>query len=268
MANQAGYVELEDSRLYYEVTGAGEALVLVNGWDFDMRQWDAQVGPFSEQYRVVRWDARGYGKTEVTGEVAFRHYEDLRALLDHLQIERCALVGLSWGGREAVNFALEYPEYLSKLILISPAVGGYDFQGEAFLRYDEAVETAYDAGDLEQCVMLDLQAWLIGTSRQPEQVDAALRERASAWLDAAYRGPEPPDRVRLDPPAITRLDEIKLPLLVILGAHDFEDFSDIADQLLQAVPDTKKAVIEDAAHVPHMERPDAVNRLILDFLSV
>ena len=268
MTLQTGYADVDGARLYYEIAGDGMPLVLVNGWDFDLRQWDAQVEPFTEQYRLIRWDARGYGKTQITdNEVNFSHAADLRALLDHLQIKQTALLALSWGGGLAVDFALEYPQCLSKLVLVAPAVKGYQWQSESILRYDEAFDTAWDAGDMARCAELDLLAWLVGPTRQPEQVDAALRERVKQWLEAAFSRPEGPQAVKLDPPAIGQLNEIRLPLLVIVGEHDFPDFKAIADRLVQAVPGAQKVIIDDTAHVSHMERPAEFNRIVLDFLA-
>ena len=101
----SGFAEVNGTRLYYETAGRGLEVVLIHGGLVDSRLWDAQVGPLSKRFRVVRYDLRGFGRS-AAADGPFSHLEDLRALLDFLKIERASLVGLSLGGIIAADFAL------------------------------------------------------------------------------------------------------------------------------------------------------------------
>src|SRR6185436_3073968 len=92
-----GYAPSNGTSLYYEVSGEGEAVVLLHGFSLDHRMWAPQVDALAGRYRVVRYDLRGFGRSAPSPE-RFTHADDLLALLDHLHIDRAALVGLSMGG--------------------------------------------------------------------------------------------------------------------------------------------------------------------------
>src|SRR5919112_4353346 len=117
MHREIGMAEVNGARIYYEVAGEGEPLVLVHAGIADSRMWEGQVAAFAARYRVVRFDLRGFGKTEMV-EGPFSHHEDLRGLLDFLGVERTHLVGCSMGGGAVLDFALEYPERVGDLVLV------------------------------------------------------------------------------------------------------------------------------------------------------
>ncbi|HEX8353421.1 MAG TPA: alpha/beta hydrolase, partial [Pyrinomonadaceae bacterium] len=120
----SGFAEVNGTRLYYETAGRGPAVVLLHGGLNDSRLWDEQMGPLSKRFRVVRYDLRGFGRSNAE-PVEFWPTEDLRALLDFLKIEKATLVGLSLGGIVAADFALEHPARVDRLILVGPGLRGY-----------------------------------------------------------------------------------------------------------------------------------------------
>ena len=117
--------KIRDTETYYEVAGEGPALVLVHGAFVDHRMWDEQFGRFAEDYRVIRYDLRGHGKTGATSRSKYSiglFADDLKDLLDHLEIERATVCGLSLGGMIAQAFAVKYPDRLDALVLADTAV--------------------------------------------------------------------------------------------------------------------------------------------------
>jgi 3-oxoadipate enol-lactonase len=126
MQVQSGFAEVNGTRLYYEIVGRGSHLVLIHGFTLDTRMWDDQFEAFSQHYRVLRYDARGFGKSAlpVQGE-SYSHREDLKALLDHLKVSQAFILGLSMGGRTAISFTLEYPEVVRALIPVDAVLGGF-----------------------------------------------------------------------------------------------------------------------------------------------
>jgi pimeloyl-ACP methyl ester carboxylesterase len=199
--------------------------------------------------------------------------DDLAALLDHLGIERAAVVGNSFGGKVALEFVLEHPERTRALVLIASALSGHELSAE-LEAFDEAEDALLEAGKLDEAVELNLRTWLDGPDRDAAPVSpevralvAACQRRAFETMLAAYEGAPPPGPVRwAEPPAATRLGEVAVPTLVVAGAQDVEDFRAIADRLAGEIPGARKAVL-DTAHLPGLERPDELNRLVLDFLA-
>jgi 3-oxoadipate enol-lactonase len=122
----SGNVDIGGASLYYEVTGAGSPVVLLHGLNLDHHVWDAQVAPLAHAHTVVRYDLRGAGRsTDGVGyRIRPRHAEDLKALLDHLELVRVSLLGLSLGGGAAIDFAIAYPNAVRALILVSPLLEG------------------------------------------------------------------------------------------------------------------------------------------------
>ncbi len=106
---QSGFAEINGGKIYYEVAGSGHPLVLIHGGQMDRRMWDEQFDLFSKSYRVIRYDVRGFGKSPASTNV-YADEEDLAALLKYLQVDKAYIVGLSLGGRIAIDFALTHPD--------------------------------------------------------------------------------------------------------------------------------------------------------------
>ncbi|TMF47254.1 MAG: alpha/beta fold hydrolase [Chloroflexi bacterium] len=100
---ETGYIETNGTKLYYEVMGEGHPLVLVHGGYMDRRMWDDQFAEFAQYYRVVRYDVRGFGRSELP-QVPYADRQDLQALLTSLGIEKTYLLGLSLGGMIAIDY--------------------------------------------------------------------------------------------------------------------------------------------------------------------
>jgi len=106
----AGFAEVNGTSLFYEVAGTGNTLVLIHGFGVDSRMWDDQFETLAQYYRVLRYDARGFGRSALPTSSGYTHQTDLKALLEHLEIASANILGLSMGGGVAINFALAYPE--------------------------------------------------------------------------------------------------------------------------------------------------------------
>jgi pimeloyl-ACP methyl ester carboxylesterase len=265
VATRVGIEEINGARLHYEVAGEGPALVFLHAGIADGRMWDGQFAAFARRFRVVRYDARGYGRSDFPPGPFARH-EDLYGLVRRLGVERAALVGCSMGGATAIDFALEHPEMASALVLVGPGLSGYEQWSETMKANDEAEEAAFARADLDAVIEMSLRFWVDGPRRSPDQVDPVVREAVRTMLRDASTSTEGQPR-RLDPPAIGRLAEIRAPTLVITGGEDVADMAAIADLLVGAIPGARTATITDAAHLPNMEQPALFNRIVLDFLD-
>jgi pimeloyl-ACP methyl ester carboxylesterase len=261
-----GRAEVDGGSLFYEVAGDGPAIVLIHPGLWDSRTWDPTFPVFAERHRVLRYDMRGYGRSDrPTGP--FSHVEDLRAVMAAAGIERAAIVGNSVGGAVAIEFVLEHPDMSTALVAIAPGLDGFIATfGEPSFDWDAAegpIEAAVAAGDLERALDLEMELWApLGTSdpagaRIREIARENLHELEIDWDLVA----------RLEPRPATRLGEISVPTLVIFGADDVPGSEEFVDAIVANVPGARKEVVEGADHVVNMRQPDAFNRLVLDFLD-
>ena len=265
-----GTVDVGDGKLYYQVAGSGEPLVLCHAGFVDSGMWDNQWEEFGRYFRVVRFDMRDYGRSDrAQGPVSRR--ADLKGLLDQLGIRHAVLVGCSMGGTIVLDFALEHPERVAGLVLVSADPSGFEMQGDPppdLL----AMISAMQKGDLEQVSELQLRLWIDGPFRQPEQVDPGVRRRAAemnripvehnTWAKVDTQPLDP-----LDPPAIQRLDQVHVPTLIIAGALDHPELLRAAGIMEKGIPGAGKVIIAGAAHLPSMEKPAAFNRAVLSFVQ-
>ena len=262
MQTHTDFADVNGTRLYYEIAGAGPPLVLIHGFSVDSRMWDDQFDVFAQHYQVLRYDARGFGKSALPTSEPYTHAEDLHVLVQYLGIARATLVGLSMGGRIAINFALAYPTATAALVPVDAALDGY--QGEAESPLILLRRTAERDGlQAAKAVWLN-HPLLASACKKP-----VLATRLNAMI-AEYSGwhftNHDPGRVS-DPAAIERLDTITVPTLVLVGEQDTLDCRRIADILAQSIPCATKVVMPGVGHIGNMEDPVRFNEIILGFLA-
>lgn len=113
--------------LHFEVNGKGLPVVLIHGGGVDLRQWTFLASLLTENYQVIVFDGRGAGKSPSPIKHA-NYVEDVLALMDYLELNQATIIGHSMGGQIATDFALNYPERVSKLVLIAPSLTGFPIQ--------------------------------------------------------------------------------------------------------------------------------------------
>jgi 3-oxoadipate enol-lactonase len=263
---KSGFLEVNNARFYYEMDGTGIPLVLVHAGITDCRMWNDQFPVFAKKYQTVRYDRRGFGKTPmVAGD--FSLHNDLYEVLKALGIAQAVLVGCSQGGKTVTNFTLEHPEMTKALVLVGSALGGFQFDGEQAPQEAE-LEKAGQDGDLARVNELEIQMWVDGPCRRPDQVYPAVRTLALDMNRIALENPQDlGNEIPLDPPAVGRLGEIKVPTLVIYGDIDAPYIPAASEFLAQNIPGAKKVVMKDVAHLPNMEKSGEFNAHVLSFLS-
>lgn len=259
---KGGFAEVNGTKLYYEVMGEGYTVVLIHAGKLDGRMWDDQFREFAKHYKVVRYDVRGYGKSEIP-QRAYSDVEDLCSLLKFLNVDKACLVGLSMGGKIAIDFTLKHPEMADVLIPVGSDLSGFSWSNEITQGYQLILETARDEGE-SKAVEMWLQFSLFAPAMENPAVGQRIREiveenshvfLANPWL-----------RRPLKPPAVKRLPEIRIPTLIIVGSRDVSDIIAIADTLESNITGAKKMVIPGAGHLVNMEKPKEFNRIVLDFL--
>ncbi|MGH2831024.1 MAG: alpha/beta fold hydrolase [Actinomycetota bacterium] len=260
------YAGVEGTRLWYEAAGKGAPVVFVHGGLADSRLWDAQWKPFAAKHRAIRYDIRGYGRSE-EGDLPASYTRDLGSLLEFLEIEKVAVIGLSMGGGIALQFALDYADMVSALVLVGTSLPGFERSPEvdAWLEEEEA---AIERGDIAAAVESSLRFWTVGPKRVPEQVDPSVLERVREMSTKVYANP--PDESQIeepDEPAMDRLEDVLCQSLAIVGSEDIERCHQIAKVLCDRMPVCRTHVIEGGAHHLPMEQPAEFNRVALSFLE-
>ncbi|RKR88811.1 pimeloyl-ACP methyl ester carboxylesterase [Micromonospora pisi] len=261
-------IELNGTTLAYDDLGDGSSVVLLHAGIADRRMWRHQVAVLAQRHRVLSLDLRGYGDSELS-EQSFAHHDDVVGLLDALGIERAALVGCSFGGAVAIDTTLAHPDRVTALALFGSAVSGYQWSDEANELWENLIGEV-DDGDFDAAAAAEVRFWVVGPGRQPADVDPALRELAQEMDRRALAAEAALGNVEvreLDPPAIERLADIKVPVLVGAGAADVPDISRLADTIAAQVPGAVRLPdVPDAGHLLPLERPTPVNDALLNFL--
>jgi pimeloyl-ACP methyl ester carboxylesterase len=181
-------------------------------------------------------------------------------------------MGGSMGGGIALDFALEYPQRVDALILLGAGLSGATPDETAIpphlARLWMEMEAAEKAGDRDRADELSIRIWVDGPNRTADVVDPAVRERVREMLreNRAAEASEEGTVIRLDPPARGRLDEIRVPTLVIVGDGDVPAILEFAEIMAGEIPGARTAVMHGTAHVPNMERPAEYNQIVLGFL--
>jgi pimeloyl-ACP methyl ester carboxylesterase len=258
-----GMAEVAEPVLYYEAAGTGEPVVLIHGGQLDCRMWDEQFQTFAQHYRIIRYDVRGYGKSEAPTK-PYANEKDLLGLLQYLHIEKAHLIGLSLGGRIAIDFTLTYPDRVKNLVAVGPGLSGFAWSAEGEKRSWQIVEAARDQGP-EKAVEL----WLHDPYMAPAMENPVLakrlrclaRDNARCWLVNPFL------RRELTPPAVKRLGEIHAPTLVVIGERDVPDIQAIGKLLKKGVPHARKVMIPGAGHIVNMEKPQEFDRIVRRFLE-
>jgi pimeloyl-ACP methyl ester carboxylesterase len=255
--------------LHYELAGQGPPVVLLHEGIADSRMWEPQWRTFPTHHRVVRYDMRGFGESPAA-RGSFSHARDLVDLLDGLALESAALVGVSMGGAVALDVTIGRPELVSALVLVGSGLRGHEFSAESEAGWAEE-EAALEREDLDAAVEINLSMWVDGPQRSPEDVDPDVRQRVGEMQRRAFELWQSGDREAtlesLDPEWQTRLGEIRVPTLILVGELDRPEMHEIADRLEAGIPGARRALIEGTAHVPSMERPQEFDDLVLGFLA-
>ena len=249
-------VDVNGARLWYDEAGSGEVVLLLHGGLGDSGLWEPVVPFLAERYRTIRIDLRFFGRS--TGPaVPWSWQDDTIGVLDELGIERAALVGLSLGGKLALDLAFAYPERLWAVVGVAPGLGGHD--GAA---YTEEHEARYEAAEdkLQAMMEIDFEVWA------PLGADERIRQLWRATPDASplpdgVEAREPPGA-----PAKERLSELAVPTLVVTAAQDPAGFREIGPLVAEAAPNARHVEV-DSDHYLTLREPELVASIIRDFLE-
>lgn len=249
-------VKVDGGELWADDTGGeGLPMVLVHPGVGDSTIWDPVLPALAARHRVIRYDARGYGRSPAP-TVPYLPAADLSAVLDHFGLGRAVLVASSMGGAASLSLTLDEPERVAGLALLVPGVTGYDGLDETELYQD--VERLAKAGDMEGIVRLGIGLWGRAGGGTPESdpvVAAQFRAVLPAWF--ANVGHQ-----QTGAPAFDRLGEIAVPTMLALGELDRPAVVRCNEEMAARIPGCRLARLAASDHYPTLREPETVTRLI------
>jgi 3-oxoadipate enol-lactonase len=261
---QVGHAPISGGSIYFETAGRGQPVIFLHGFTLDCRMWDDQFTEFARHYQTLLYDARGFGRSTPIS-APYSAAEDLCGLMDRLGIQAAHLVGLSMGGRYAIDFTLQHPERVKSLVLVDSVLGGHAIPATA-RAIIQAAEVA-KAGDLDAAKRLWLDHDLFKpASEQPHVADRLARMVAdyNGWhfLNGLGAQEELPAV-----PAAVRLKEIEKPTLVVVGSREVEELLNLSEMLSREIQNARLSVIPGVGHMSNMEAPAEFNAVVLEFLA-
>jgi 3-oxoadipate enol-lactonase len=239
--------------------GDGPPLVLLHPGVGDSRFWDPVLPALTAAYRVIRYDARGYGQSPAPA-VKYQLFGDLVAVLDHYGLDRVAVAGCSQGGGSALALAIEQPERVSALVLLCPGVPGFP---RPYLPTDqEAAEyrRARSAGASHMDAMVAAKQRVWASAGPTPEVLEQLRS-------AARVDPRSADLQLPDPPVFDRLSLISVPTSLVVGTADFPPLIESDREAAARIPGCQLTVVPGMDHLPTLREPELVLRTIMSTVA-
>lgn len=271
---RSGYVPVEGGgTVYYEQRGPrnAEPVLLLHGHSLDRRMWDSQFRPFARDYRVIRLDFRGYGKSSPQREdLQMTHADDVLTLMDSLHIARTHVVGLSMGAFVAGDLLALHPERLITCTLASGGIRSTKGPGEPMdsaesARRDREIAALKAKGIAQMKREWTEQLMASGGSRR-ERMRRPLQRMIAEW--SAWQPLHKEVRLFYGREAwqmLRRRGQVSVPLLMIRGANDLKDRTRQPAEL-QYCTDSRYVIVPDCGHMLNMERPRDFNRHVRQFL--
>jgi 3-oxoadipate enol-lactonase len=236
----------------------GLPIALIHAGVADRRMWDPIWPALTWERDVVRLDLRGFGDSAERPSAPVSQAGDVLGALADLGVRRCHLIGASFGAGVAVETALTEPSAVASLLLAAPA-GSLLAEVTPDLRaFLDAEGAALDRDDLDAAVEANLAWWVEGTRRSAGQVDPAVRALVARMQRRAFEVAATWDDVEeeeLEPPALGRLAEIAVPVLVLVGGLDLDAVRAAAARVIAESPGARRVDWPDVGHLPALERP-------------
>lgn len=258
----SGYIEVNGGRIFYEAAGNGPAIIMIHDGVLHRETWNSQFTAFAGSHRVIRWDRRGYGRSD-SPKAPFSNLDDLLILMNVLKVERATLMGCSSGGLLAIDFTLDHAERVSSLVLVGPIISGFGFSKHFNMRGDRG-KPKTDASVAER-----IKYWARKDPWITAPESKAAKDKMEMLLTANPQNLSGSGRYARGPgrSAMGLLSEIKVPTLIIAGESDIPDVHAHIGVIQASIAGSLRVVLTHSGHLAHLEVPDAFNQVVLEFLE-
>jgi proline iminopeptidase len=289
-APREGYIPADNAQLYYRDVGQGPPIILLHGGpDFDHHYLLPDMDRLADAFRLIYYDQRGRGKSAANvrpEDVSIQsETDDLDRVRQYFGLESVAVLGHSWGGLLAMEYAIRHPRRVSRLILLNPSPASHDdamfFRQERRAKFPDDMEMlrvlasrpGYAEGD-HAAEAAYYRVHYRTTLRPPELLDRLMRHlRVGATPEGIRKARAIEDRLYAETWALSdydllpKLTRLSIPTLVIHGDYDFVPTACSA-HIAQAISEAHLVVLKDCGHFSYMERPDQVRQELTDFFHV
>ena len=261
----AGMAEVNGTKLYYELYGAGPPVLLLHGFGLDHRMWRPQVEALSKRHLVIAYDARGFGRSANPGPRPYSHFTDAAALLRHLGVGPVLAVGHSAGAHQLLELSLARPDLVSGLVALCPTgLAGLAVPPDMAQLQQDLRASARAGGVSSAKRRWAGSPWFKSLSDHPAAralFDALLADY-SGWHwthESTERG--------LQTPAALLLEQLHVPCLVITGGCDVAYHDSVGRALVRGIPGAEHRELSRAGHLANLEAPELVSEAILSFAA-
>jgi pimeloyl-ACP methyl ester carboxylesterase len=267
----SGHIPAGGFKVYYEQSGEGDVVLLLHAGLQDHSMWDEQVKALSKKYRVVTIDLPFHGNT--TGfDTTTLAAEVVKTVLDKLKIEKVSVAGLSMGAAITQDFIIAYPQRVNKAILISSAINGYERKfgiDSASMQWFPNFFKALEAKDTALAALVFTKTWSEGIDQQGDSLTKEASHYVYKTTLTTLKQHKMMSWPRLSeqPLAFDAIAQVKMPVLIIHGDKDLPYVATCSEYLEKTLPQAKRVLLRGVAHMLNIERPDEVNRLIIEFLG-
>lgn len=253
-------------RLAYSSAGSGTPVVFLHGIGGNRSNWAEQIEYFAARFHAVAWDARGYGESEDYAQaLQFTDFAaDLRRLLDALNVKAAHVVGLSMGGRIALDFYETAPQRVLSLCLVD-TFPGYDasFTPDAREKFIRLRKQPLIEGKEPKDIAAAITKTLLSTGASLKHYERLVASISALHKESYIKAIEAMTRYK----PIAKLTEIRVPTLVVVGDQDRLTPPEIAREMAAAIPGARLVVLREAGHLSNIEQPLEFNRALDEFLS-
>lgn len=256
------FAPVAGSKIYFEECGRASAqtVVLLHDGVLDSAAWNEVWPEFCKHFRTIRYDRRGYGRSPAaTG--GFSESDDLAALLRHLKVSRAVILGSSHGGEISINFTLDHPEIVQQLVLVGAVVGGLPYS-QHFLERGNALGKPLEKGDVQGAISAaSKDRYLIAPGND------AAKKRMADLLTASPQDLTHASFEIFPKPALPRLQEIRVPTLLLVGDADIPDVHAHAGAIEAGIPRARRVVLNNVGHLMYLEKPAEFSTVVIEFIE-
>ena len=261
-APNGSFVEVENGKIYYEECGnAPTTVVLIHDGIAHSVVWDGVWPLFCQNFRTIRYDRRGYGKSPAA-TTWYYETDDLAALLRHLKVPRAVLVGSSHGGELSIDFALSHPDMVEQLVLVGAVVSGFPYS-DHFLNRGMQNSKPFQQNDVKSGIAKWAKdRYLLAPGHETAQ------KKLLDILTASPQDLTHDDYPRPTEAALPRLHEIRVPTLLLTGDADIPDVHAYAGAIQAGIYGSRRVVLSDAGHLMYLEKPEEFSSLVIGFIRL
>ncbi|MBM7600726.1 2-succinyl-6-hydroxy-2,4-cyclohexadiene-1-carboxylate synthase [Virgibacillus halotolerans] len=268
MRNDRLYYTIKDATYWYEIHGDGVPLVMLHGFTGSTATWKQFINKQEENLQIITVDLPGHGKTDVSSPRSMEDCcEDLKELLDHLQLDKFHLLGYSMGGRTALSFAMMYPGQVKSLILESASPGLVTLEEQDLrVEKDEKLARRIETEGLDAFVEFWEGIPLFASQKLlPTSLQQVIRAERLAQSEQGLSDSLRSMGTGKQPSWWNDLHRLNIPVLLLAGAYD-DKFIQINRSMNTRLPNSTLEIIEQSGHAIHVEQSEIFGRIVTGFI--